>query len=71
MLCIDALSSLVLALVLGLLSNENGSICVTLLPLAIELFDLMLALVEGWPNLGAGFALNSVSNCSGSGFGYR
>ena len=62
---IDAFDSFMRERVLGLLSNEKGSICVTLLPLAIE---LLLALVEGCPNFGAGFALNSLSNCSGSGF---
>lgn len=66
--CIDAFDSFTRERVLGLLSKEKGSICVTLLPLAMELF---LALVEGWPNFGAGFALNSLSNCSGSGFGWN
>jgi hypothetical protein len=68
--CIDAFDSFTRERVLGLLSKEKGSICVTRLPLAIELF-LALTLVDGWPNLGAGFALNSLSNCSGSGFGWN
>lgn len=68
--CIDAFDLFTRERVLGLLSKEKGSICVTLLPLAIELF-LALTLVDGWPNFGAGFALNSLSNCSGSGFGWN